>query len=178
MEAQANVTPPLPVPASRGQWLSGNASVSRLSHVAARAAHAAVKTANDATKDLKATPRSVVLAISVNSSPLFDGSLSRDSSIAHAREDSITNDRWPCFRPGEFQHLEWCSLTTFRGFLSSRNPTNFECRSFGRRVRVTCCSRQIADSFADERSFPYMRNQEFLCRSSRENPIPSIRRPP
>jgi len=53
--------------------VSGNASVARLSHVAARAAHGAEKTANDATKALNGTPRSVVLAVSVNSSPLFHG---------------------------------------------------------------------------------------------------------
>lgn len=58
---------------ARTMVVSGNASVARLSHVAARAAHAAEKTANDVTKALNGTPRSLVLAIFVNSSPLFLG---------------------------------------------------------------------------------------------------------
>src|SRR6266480_915878 len=58
---------------ARTMVVSGNASVARLSQVAARAAHAAEKIANDATKARNGTPRSVVLAISANSSPLFHG---------------------------------------------------------------------------------------------------------
>src|SRR5215468_4831853 len=49
---------------ARTMVVSGNASVARLSH-------AAEKTANDVTKALNGTPRSLVLAIFVNSSPLF-----------------------------------------------------------------------------------------------------------
>jgi len=78
---------------ARTMVVSGNASVARLSHVAARAAHAAEKTANDATKALNGTPRSVILAISVNSSPLCLRSLSRDSPIVHSRQETITKDR-------------------------------------------------------------------------------------
>src|ERR1700746_451230 len=58
---------------ARTMVVSGNASVARLSHVAARAAQVAEKTANDATKALNGTPRSVVFSIPVNSSPLFQG---------------------------------------------------------------------------------------------------------
>lgn len=58
---------------ARVMVVSGSVREARLSHVAARAAHAAEKNANDTTKALNGTPRTVVPAIFVNSSPLLQG---------------------------------------------------------------------------------------------------------